>query len=83
MKIYVGNLALDTSNAQLRAMFEPHGTVSSARLVVDKITGKAKGFGFVDMDDAPAAAAIAALHGTGSPDKPLKVNQAKPREDKA
>jgi RNA recognition motif-containing protein len=82
MKIYVGNLALDTRTSQLRAMFEPHGTVASARLVVDKITGKPKGFGFVDMDEAPAQAAIAALHGTNGNggDKPLKVSPAKPKE---
>ena len=79
MKIYVGNLALDTRTAQLRAMFEPHGAVASARLVCDKITGKPKGFGFVDMDDENANAAIAALHGTGGGDKPLKVSQAKPK----
>jgi RNA recognition motif-containing protein len=82
MKIYVGNLALDTSSSQLRAMFEPHGPVSSARLVCDKITGRPKGFGFVDMPDSNAAAAITALHGAASGDKQLKVTQAKPREDR-
>jgi RNA recognition motif-containing protein len=77
VKIYVGNLALDTSEAELRAMFEPHGEVSAVRLAKDKETGEPRGFGFVRMEDGPARAAISALHGTG--ERPRKVGEAKQR----
>jgi RNA recognition motif-containing protein len=79
MKIYIGNLSLETSETQLRSMFAPHGAVKSAKLAMDRDTGKPRGFGFVEMDDASAKLAIAALHGTGDASRPLKVNEAKPR----
>ena len=80
MKIYVGNLSFETSESQLRALFEPHGAVQSARLAMDRDTGKPRGFGFVEMDDTGANAAIAALNGTSAGGRSLKVNEAKPRE---
>lgn len=82
MKIYVGNLSFETSEAGLRTLFEPHGAVHSARLAMDRETGKPRGFGFVEMDEAPAKAAIAALHGAQADGRALKVNEAKPREDR-
>jgi RNA recognition motif-containing protein len=82
-KIYVGNLAYGVGNDQLRALFTPHGTVESADVIMDRDTGQSKGFGFVEMStDAEARAAIAALDGTQSDGRSLKVNEAKPREDR-
>ncbi len=82
-KLYVGNLAYAVGNDQLRAMFAPHGTVESADVIMDRDTGQSKGFGFVEMSsDAEARAAIAALDGTQSDGRSLKVNEAKPREDR-
>ena len=81
MKIYVGNLSFQTTEDQLRQMFEEHGQVSSASLVMDRETGRPRGFGFVEMnDDAQARAAMAALHGKNVDGRDLTVNEAKPRE---
>src|SRR5690606_5496993 len=79
MKIYVGNLATDTSVAQLRTMFEAHGEVKRARLAKDKETGSPRGFGYVEMEDEEARVAINALHATkaGGQPQPLKVRQAR------
>jgi RNA recognition motif-containing protein len=82
-KLYVGNLVYAVGNDQLKAMFTPHGTVSSAEVIMDRDTGQSKGFGFVEMSsDAEARAAIAALDGTEHDGRSLKVNEAKPREDR-
>jgi RNA recognition motif-containing protein len=81
MKIYVGNLSFQTSEDQLRQMFQEHGNVDSASLVMDRDTGRPRGFGFVEMgDDAQARAAIAALNGKNVDGRDLTVNEAKPRE---
>jgi len=81
MKIYVGNLSFNTSEQQLRELFEAHGAVASATLVMDRDTGRPRGFGFVEMnDDAQAKAAMAALHGKNVDGRDLTVNEAKPRE---
>ena len=81
MKIYVGNLSFSTSEQELRELFEQHGAVASATLVMDRDTGRPRGFGFVEMnDDAQAKAAMAALHGKNVGGRDLTVNEAKPRE---
>lgn len=81
MKLYVGNLSFNTSEAQLRDLFAAHGEVTSAALVMDRETGRPRGFGFVEMsDDTKAKAAIAALHGKSVDGRDLVVNEAKPRE---
>jgi RNA recognition motif-containing protein len=81
MKIYVGNLSFSTSEARLRELFEEHGTVTSASLVMDRETGRPRGFGFVEMsDDSQARAAMAALNGKNVDGRDLTVNEAKPRE---
>jgi RNA recognition motif-containing protein len=81
MKIYVGNLSFSTSEQELRELFEQHGAVASATLVMDRETGRPRGFGFVEMnDDAQAKAAMAALHGKNVGGRDLTVNEAKPRE---
>jgi RNA recognition motif-containing protein len=82
-KLYVGNLGYGVTDADLRTMFEAHGTVSSAQVIMDRDTGRSKGFGFVEMgSDQEAQAAIAALSGKQMGGRALTVNEAKPREDR-
>lgn len=82
-KLYVGNLSYDLSQDDLRAMFEEHGTVDSAQIIMDRETGRSKGFGFVEMStDDEAQAAISALNGKQSGGRTLTVNEARPREDR-
>ena len=82
-KLYVGNLTYGVTDSTLSQMFEAHGTVQSAQVIMDRDTGKSKGFGFVEMSsDAEAQAAIAALNGKESDGRNLKVNEAKPRENR-
>ncbi|HYE62119.1 MAG TPA: RNA-binding protein [Phycisphaerales bacterium] len=81
MKLYVGNLSFNTSEGQLREMFEAFGPVASASLVMDRDTGRPRGFGFVEMNDASQAqGAMAALNGKNVDGRDLTVNEAKPRE---
>lgn len=85
MDIYVGNLAYATDDDALRAAFAAFGEVSSARVVVDRMTNRSKGFGFVEMPNAEEAnAAIAALNGTDLDGRTIRVNesQPKPREER-
>jgi len=79
--IFVGNLAWSVTNADLEAKFSEFGAVSSARVMTDKMTGKSRGFGFVDMDDADAAKAIAALSDYEWNGRKLTVNEAKPKTE--
>ena len=82
-KLYVGNLSYDTTNEALQQLFSAHGTVDSAQVIMDRETGRSKGFGFVEMSsDQEAQAAIAALDGQQQGGRALKVNEAKPREDR-
>src|ERR1700737_4161359 len=82
-KLYVGNLSYEVSDSDLSKMFEAHGTVESAQVIMDRDTGRSKGFGFVEMKtDQEAQAAIAALNGKDSNGRALTVNEAKPREDR-
>jgi cold-inducible RNA-binding protein len=80
MKIYVGNLSFDTTETKLRELFEQHGQVTSASLVMDRDTGRPRGFGFVEMADAAQAqAAIGALNGSPLDGRSLNVNEARPK----
>lgn len=80
MKLYVGNLSFNTSEQQLRELFEPYGVVS-ASLVMDRETGRPRGFGFVEVSDAQQGnAAISAVNGKNFDGRDLTVNEAKPRE---
>jgi RNA recognition motif-containing protein len=82
-KLYVGNLAYGVSSSDLEQMFAAFGTVQSAQVIVDRDTGRSKGFGFVEMGtDQEAQAAIAALNGKEVDGRQLTVNEAKPREDR-
>jgi RNA recognition motif-containing protein len=80
-KIYVGNLSFSTSEEEIRDYFAAHGEVMSVNLITDRETGRLRGFGFVEMDDEGARAAIAALDGKELGGRSLKVNEAqdKPR----
>lgn len=83
MNIYVGNLAYSVTEAELRSLFEQHGEVSSANLIIDKFTGQSKGFGFVEMPQKEQAdAAIAEANGADLGGRRITVNEAKPREDR-
>ena len=79
--IFVGNLPWSTTDADLSAKFAEFGAVMSARVVTDKLTGKSRGFGFVDMEDADAPKAIAAMNGAKWGERELTVNEAKPKSD--
>jgi cold-inducible RNA-binding protein len=82
-KLYVGNLSFETTDSTLAQLFEAHGTVQSAQVIMDRDTGRSKGFGFVEMgSDQEAQAAIAALNGQDVNGRPLTVNEARPREDR-
>lgn len=82
-KLYVGNLKFEVNDADLNQLFGQYGNVASAQVVMDKMTGRSKGFGFVEMsNDQEAQAAIAALNGKDYSGRPLTVNEARPREDR-
>ena len=83
MNIYVGNIAWSMTEDELNALFSEFGSVSSAKIITDKYSGRSKGFGFVEMDnDAEAEAAIEALNDSDQNGRNLRVNQARPREDR-
>jgi RNA recognition motif-containing protein len=78
--IFVGNLGPDATEEQLLALFEPHGKVESVTIVKDRDAGHSRGFGFVEMTQAAEAqAAISSLNGTLLNDRPLRVNEARPK----
>ena len=80
-KLYVGNLSYAVTDSSLEQMFAPHGTVQSAQVIMDRDTGRSKGFGFVEMNsDQEAQAAIAALNGKEIEGRTLTVNEARPKE---
>ena len=78
-RMFVGNLAPDTSEADIEELFSQHGTVRGIKLVTDVFTGKCRGFGFVDMEGHEARAAIAALNGKLFKGKSLRVNEEQPK----
>jgi RNA recognition motif-containing protein len=80
-KIYVGNLPFSATESQVRDLFSKHGNVQSVALIMDKETGRPRGFGFVEIDDSGLAAALKALDGYEMDGRALKVNEAqdKPR----
>jgi RNA recognition motif-containing protein len=81
-KLYVGNLGYGVSDSDLVTMFEAYGAVQSAQVIMDRDTGRSKGFGFVEMgSDQEAQAAIAALNGQEVGGRALTVNEAKPRPE--
>jgi cold-inducible RNA-binding protein len=82
-KLYVGNLSFNVDNSELESIFSRHGVVQSAQVVMDRDTGRSKGFGFVEFEnESDAQAAIAALNGTEYKGRALTVNEARPRENR-
>jgi cold-inducible RNA-binding protein len=82
-KLYVGNLGYDISDADLEQLLHQHGTVQSAQVITDKMTGRSKGFGFVEMSsDEEAQTAIQALNGKDYGGRTLTVSEARPRESR-
>ncbi len=83
MNIYVGNLSYGVSDNDLQQLFAEHGSVSSAKIIQDRETGRSKGFGFVEMsDDGDAQKAIESLNGQSIDGRNLTVNEARPREER-
>ncbi len=83
MKIYVGNLPYSIRDAELEELFRPYGDVTSANVIIERETNRSKGFGFVEMPEASEAQnAIAQLNNKEINGRGLKVNEAKPREDR-
>jgi len=82
MNIYVGNLSFKTNDDDLRSAFEQFGNVDSARVVTDRETGRSRGFGFVEMNDNEARAAIAGLNGRDLQGRNISANEARPKEDR-
>lgn len=83
-KLYVGNLSYDTTNETLAQAFSAHGKVDSAEVIMDRMSGRSKGFGFVEMaSDQEAQAAISALNGQQIDGRAVVVNEARPKEPRA
>jgi RNA recognition motif-containing protein len=82
MNIYIGNLPYSISEDELRDLFAAHGEVSSANIIMDRDSGRSKGFGFVEMPDtAQGEAAVNALNQTDVQGRSVRVNEARPRND--
>ena len=83
MNIYVGNLSRNTTDGELRQVFEEFGRVDSVSIITDKLSGESRGFAFVEMPvQAEATAALTGVNGKDLGGRPLKVNEARPREDR-
>ncbi len=83
MNIYVGNLSYEITDDEVRDIFSPHGEISSVSIIKDKYSGQSKGFGFVEMpNQAEAEEAIKALNESDLKGRNIKVNQAKPKEER-
>lgn len=83
MNIYVGNLSYQATDDDLRTAFEAFGQVSSAQVIKDKFTGRSRGFGFVEMpDSSEGQKAIEGVNETDIAGRPVRVNEARPREDR-
>ena len=83
MNIYVSNLSFNVQDEDLREFFAPYGEVTSAKVIMDKITNQSRGFGFVEMsDEAASKKAIAELDGATVENRTIKVNEARPRENR-
>ena len=80
--IYVGNLPFSTNEIEIRELFEQHGEVHSVNLITDRYTGRLRGFGFVEMEEEDANKAIEALNDTDFGGRNLRVNEARPREER-
>jgi len=82
MNIYVSNLSFNIQDEDLKRFFTPFGEVSSAKVIMDKMTNQSRGFGFVEMEDNGAKQAIADLDGSEIDGRTIKVTEARPKEDR-
>ena len=83
MNIYVGNLSYDVTEDELKEVFAEHGEVSSVNIIKDKYSGRSKGFGFVEMpNEEEAEKAVQTLNGSAVKGRDIKVNKARPREER-
>ena len=83
INIYVGNLSYQATEQELRELFAPHGAVGNVSIIKDRDSGRSKGFGFVEMhDNSEGLRAIEALNGKEVGGRPLKINEARPREER-
>jgi len=83
MNIYVSNLGFNVQDEDLKALFTPYGEVTSAKIIMDKMTNQSRGFGFVEMsDDEASKKAITELDGTSADNRTIKVTEARPKEDR-
>lgn len=83
-KLYVGNLAYSVTSDQLQSLFGQHGTVTSATVISDRMSGRSKGFGFVEMSsDEEAHAAMEALNGQDLEGRALRINEARPKTERS
>jgi RNA recognition motif-containing protein len=82
-KMYVGNLPFETTEDDVRELFEEYGEIESVAMITDRDSGRFRGFCFVEMDNAAASAAIAALDGKDYAGRDLRVNEARPREERS
>ncbi|RMH26904.1 MAG: RNA-binding protein [Planctomycetota bacterium] len=80
MRIYVGNLPFSVNDSELESVFSEHGAVQSAQVIIDRDTGRSRGFGFVEMADSEARTAIEQLNGKDMGGRPLVVNEARERQ---
>ena len=83
MKLYVGNLSYETSEGDLRDAFSEYGEVASAKIIMDRDTGRSKGFGFVEMGNEDADKAIAQFNGAELDGRTITVNEARPRPERS
>ncbi|MEK7287677.1 MAG: RNA-binding protein [Elusimicrobiota bacterium] len=82
-RLYVGSLPFDTTEEQLQTLFSPHGTVESAKIIMDRYTSRSKGFGFVEMaDDASAQQAVQKMNGAQIGSRKIVVSEARPMESR-
>lgn len=82
-KLYVGNIAYEVDRDMLHEAFSPYGTITDCTIIIDRETGRSKGFGFVEMSsDAEAQAALDAMDGVALEGRELRVSEARPREDR-
>ena len=83
MNIYVSNLGFNVQDDELKQLFAAYGNVSSAKVIMDKLTNQSRGFGFVEMsDDTAAKKAVSELNGQSNDGRSLKVSEARPREER-
>ncbi len=81
-RLYIGNLPFSATEDEIRELFETHGSIESINVITDQVTGRPRGFAFLEMDDGAAQKAIEALNGHDMGGRPLRVSEARERSDR-